>query len=145
MQIPFFDFNVLTKQSSFFHKDKKQENDTKAQRNESGTVLSSANEENLKDKTNLSTQTDPTNTSEDKSDSESILEMLYEKLEKLQEQLKEINAKISQSTDEELRLELLSQAQNIIAQMQKIMAQIIKILNEMLKQQKMQQRLDAQA
>lgn len=143
MQIPFFDFNVLTKQNSFFRKDKKQEDDTKTQHNDNSTVSSSANEENSKDKANLNTQINSTNASKDKSDS--ILEMLYEKLEKLQEQLKEINAKISQSTDEELRLELLSQAQNIIAQMQKIMAQIIKILNELLKQQKMQQRLDAQA
>lgn len=143
MQIPSFDFTAFIKQNLPFNK---AENDAKIQTSsEKSTALNETNEENSQDKANLSTQTQQTSASQEKNDSESILEMLYEKLEKLQEQLNDLNAKINQSTDEELRLELLSQAQNIIAQMQKIMAQIIKVLNEMLKQQKMQQRLDAQA
>lgn len=92
---------------------------------------------------NLAEQTSSTSTSNEKDDKDSLLAQLYKRLEQLQQELKQINEQIAKNTDENLRAELLSQAQNIMSQMQKVAAQIAKILNEILQEQ--QQKLDLQA
>lgn len=83
--------------------------------------------------------------SSEKSELDELLDILYERLEQLKAELDELSAKMSETTDDELRLELMSQMQSVLTEMQNIMAQIIKILREALLTQskQQQQKIDA--
>lgn len=152
MHISFFDnFAFPLKENFTLKTGKKQKDDTSGE-NTQNNANANSSDENTKislvddiSELNFAEKAKSTKASQEKSELEELLEMFYEKLEKLKEELNEINVKISEATDEELKLELLSQAQNIITQIQVTMAQIIKILREMLEQQGQQKRLDTKA
>lgn len=94
---------------------------------------------------NFADKTQAEKNSQEKSELDELLEIFYERLEQLKQELSEINAKINETADNELRLELMSQAQGILTEIQNIMAQIIKLLLEAMLTQSKQQRLDKQA
>ncbi len=72
-----------------------------------------------------------TDTTEDPLDR--VLEILYQKLEELQKELKELNFKALKASSQDERLEFMSQAQVVIVEIQSIMAEIIKLLRTKLK------------
>lgn len=152
MQISFFNSFAYSVKSAF-----NASNNSASKRGELENTLSNQAAKNASVKANLATNLPENLSDEEKNESKAniingsklvgaeqktdttedpldrVLEILYQKLEELQKELKELNFKALKASSQDERLEFMSQAQVVIVEIQSIMAEIIKLLRTKLK------------
>lgn len=152
MQISFFNGFAYSVKSAF-----NASNNSASKRDELENTLSNQAAKNASVKANLATNLPENSSNEEKNENKAniingsklvgaeqktdttedpldrVLEILYQKLEELQKELKELNFKALKASSQDERLEFMSQAQVVIVEIQSIMAEIIKLLRTKLK------------